>query len=94
MTEQEQISRAIEECIGAYLSRECEQQIAERYGAEIAAQVRAIYDDAMGCPLVDWRKESMDSALSLLWEYMNGKYPWLSEKARTTLNFCYIMSWK
>ena len=94
MTEQDRVSSAIEECIGSYLSRESEQQITERYGAEIAARVRAIYDDALECPLVDWRKESMDSALGLLCEYMNDRYPWLSKEARTKINYCYIMAWK
>jgi hypothetical protein len=37
---------------------------------------------------------TMDSALSELHRFLDGKYPWLGKKARTNINYAFIMAWK
>ncbi|HEX8456162.1 MAG TPA: hypothetical protein VF656_02475 [Pyrinomonadaceae bacterium] len=87
------ISEAIVRSVGSYLSAEAEREIAGLYGARVAARVRAVYDDALSCP-VDWRAASMDDGLSVMHQFLDEKYPWLSAEARTRLNYCFIMAWK
>ncbi len=92
-TERSRINQALEQCLPSYLSAEAEQEIRQRFGDEIAQQVRAIYRDALDCP-VDWSRATMDSALKLLAEHLHTHYPWLTEKARSALNYCFVMAWK
>lgn len=94
MTETEsKICEAIETFLDSFLLEEQRKRIAARYGEEIAAQVKAIYDDALSGP-ADWRTETMDSALDGMHRLLEGKYPWLSAKARTKLNYAFLMTWK
>lgn len=88
-----QINAALVQCVSSSLSREAEAEITRRFGAGTAAQVRAVYDAAMNCP-VDWRTANMDTALDALHAFLREQYPWLSDEARTRLNYCYIMCWK
>lgn len=90
---QTKINAAFEDFLESYLSSESQKQIADTYGAEIAAEVKAIYDDALNAP-VDWRTATMDSALDAMHELLTRKYPWLSPKSRTKLNYAFIMAWK
>ncbi len=63
------------------------------YGADIAAKVEMLSDEAMGCP-VDWKTATMDSALDTMHAFLNAHYPWLSPEAKSQLNYCFIMCWK
>ncbi|MDQ1523227.1 MAG: hypothetical protein QOE47_1151 [Pyrinomonadaceae bacterium] len=87
------INEAVERCLRSYLSPDVEQRITDLFGAHIAARTRAVYDDAMRCP-VDWRTAKMDDALAVLHDFLDEKYPWLTAEARSRLNYCFIMSWK
>ncbi len=92
-TEQDRVNEAIAGCLVSDYSRDVERRLRETFGQEIAARVRAVYDDAMGCP-VDWRTASMDEALAALHHFLGATYPWLTAEARRRLNFCFIMTWK
>ena len=91
--EQVQVSEAIETFLGSYLSQNAREQIAARYGEAIATKVQSLYDDAMSCP-VDWRTATIDTALPVLHDLLTGKYPWLSDKARTNVVGAFVMTWK
>lgn len=93
VNDQTEINAAFENYLESYLSKEAREKIAARYGEEVAAKVKAIYDDALGCP-VDWRTASIDTALPVLHELLSAKYSWLSSKARTNINSAFIMEWK
>lgn len=92
-TEHDQINAAIVRFISSYWSTEAGQQIESVYGKEVAVNAKAVYDAAMGCP-VDWQTATMDSALGILSDFLTAQYRWLSQEARTRLNYCYIMTWK
>src|SRR3712207_6743260 len=85
------INEAIVRCVGSYLSPDAEREIANLYGARVAAGVRAVYDDALDCP-VDWRTATMDDGLSVMHRFLDESYAWLSDEARTRLNYCFIMA--
>jgi len=87
------INEAVARCLSSGLPQEVERRITELYGAQIAAETRALYEDAMDCP-VDWRTAKMDDALSVLHRFLDNKYPWLSAEAESCLNYCFIMAWK
>ncbi len=87
------INEAVERCVSSDLSPDAERQIADLYGARIAAETRSVYEAALNCP-VDWRTATMDDALSALHRFLDDKYPWLSAEARSRLNYCFIMAWK
>ena len=91
--DQAKVNEAVARCLRSSLSEEPERRIAELYGAQVAAETRALYEDAMNCP-VDWRTATMDDALDVLHRFLDDKYPWLSAEARTRLNYCFIMAWK
>ena len=91
--EQTKINEAFEKCLSSYLSKEAKKQISEIYGAKVAAEVTAIYDDALSAP-VNWRTATIDSALPILHELLDRKYPWLSGLARQNINYSFIMEWK
>lgn len=90
---QSKICEAFEEFLDTYLLEEQRKGIASRYGEEIAAQVKAIYDDALSGP-ADWGTETMESALDGMHRVLDLKYPWLSAKVRTKLNYAFLMTWK
>jgi hypothetical protein len=90
---QNQINEAFEKYLQSYLSPETREKIAAYYGNEVAVGVQNIYHDALNCS-VDWRTATMDSALLAMHQLLDSKYPWLSKKARTNINFAFIMSWK
>ncbi len=87
------INEAIETFLGSHLSREVSEKIASVYGEAVAARVKAIYDDALKCD-VDWRTATIDTALPILDELLNRKYPWLSQRARSKIVSAFIMEWK
>lgn len=89
---QSDINEALEHCLGQYLSIEARQKIAGQYGEEVAAQVTALYEEALNCP-VDWRTATMDDGLAVLGAVLD-KYPWLSKRARGSLVHTFIMAWK
>jgi hypothetical protein len=91
--EQTKISEAFENFLGSYLSEEDIEKIIARYGSDIAARVKSIYDDAIDSP-VDWSTATMDSALTVLHELLTSKYPWLTKEARSKINWAFIMTWK
>ena len=91
--EKDKINEAFEIYMESYLSKETRAKIAETYGESIAAEVESIYKDALNCP-VDWRTAKMDAALSALHRFLDSKYPRLTEKARTKINYAFIMAWK
>ena len=93
VTEEAMISEALAKHIGSYFSVDAEKKVRDLYGEDVAAKAKAIYKDALNCP-VDWRTATMDSALPVLAEYLNTKYPWLTPEAKTSLNYCFIMAWK
>lgn len=91
--EQAKISEAFERFLNSYLSRAARQQITDSYGEEIAAQVKTIYDAALGVP-VDWRTATIDTALPVLHELLNRDYSWLSDAARRNINYAFILERK
>ena len=91
--EQSLINEAFEKYLGSSFSKEARQKVAEAHGEEIASKARDIYEEAMQAP-VDWRTASIDTALPVLHDLLNGKYPWLSAGARKNLNYAFIMAWK
>jgi hypothetical protein len=91
--EQNNINEAFEVFLQPYLNQEAQEKIAVRHGENIAAKVKAIYNDALNCP-VDWSTATMDTALSAMHRLLDDKYQWLSAKARTNINYAFIMSWK
>jgi hypothetical protein len=91
--EQAMINEAIETFLESYLSIEVREKVTDLYGKGIAARVKAIYDDALKCP-VDWRTATIDTALPVLHELLTGKYPWLSGKAKSKIVWAFIMEWK
>jgi len=93
MSEQDIINEIFETHLNSTFSKESKQQIANIYSVEIASKVIAIYSDAMNAP-VDWKIATIDSALPILHELLDTKYPWLSAKARAKLNYAFIMTWK
>jgi hypothetical protein len=94
MDEQEdRINEAFENYLESYLSKEAQGKIVSCYGEAIAARVRAIYDDALKCT-VDWRTADIDTALPVLHDLLDSKYPWLSGKARAKIIGAFVMAWK
>lgn len=93
VTEEAIISEVLAKHIGSYFSVDAENKVRDLYGEEVATRAKAIYNDALNCP-VDWRSATMDSALLVLAQYLNTKYPWLTPEAKTSLNYCFIMTWK
>jgi hypothetical protein len=91
--DQSKICESFETFLDPYLSEAARKRIAARYGEEIAAEVNAIYDDALNAP-VDWRTADMNTALDVMHQLLNEKYPWLSAKARMKINYAFLMSWK
>ena len=91
--EQDIINQAFETFLESYLSKEAREKITAFYGESIATRVKAIYEDALKCP-VDWRTATIDTALPILHELLEGKYPWLSGKARSKIVGAFIMEWK
>jgi hypothetical protein len=91
--EQEIINEAFETFQESYLSKESHEKITALYGERIAARVKAIYEDALKCP-VDWRTATIDTALPVLHELLTSKYPWLSGKARSKITGAFIVEWK
>lgn len=91
--EQANINKAFENYLAPFLSQEAREQIAARYGEAVATKVKAIYDDALNCP-VDWRTATIDTALPVLRALLTDKYPWLSRQARSNLINAFIMDWK
>lgn len=91
--EQAKINDAFERFLNSNLSLDAQQQITDSYGEETAAQVKAIYDEALSVP-VDWRTATIDSALPVLHEFLNSDYSWLSDKARSNINYAFIMAWR
>jgi hypothetical protein len=92
--EQTNVNKAFETYFETLLSPTTLEKVAARYGEETAATVKAVYDDALNAP-VDWHiVRSIDAALPILHAMLSDKYPWLSEKARRTLNYAFIMAWK
>ena len=89
----DKVNSAIERFLQSGWSKEVEEAIINSYGQDIASQVKAVYRQAVDCP-VDWSKESMDSALLILADFLKAEFPWLSKEARIRLNYCYIMTWK
>ena len=93
MSEEETLNEAFEKYLESTLSKESRQKLIKEYGDEIASEVNAIYQDAMQAP-VDWKTATIDSALPILHELLQNKYPWLSSKARTKINYAFIMTGK
>ncbi len=91
--EQSLINEVFEKYLGSSFSKEARQKVAQAHGEEIASQVKVIYEDALHTP-VDWRTASLDTALPVLHDLLNNKYPWLSAEARKNLNYAFIMAWK
>ena len=91
--EQDIINEAFETLQESYLSKDAREKITALYGEGIAARVKAIYDDALKCP-VDWRTATIDTALPVLHELLAARYPWLSGKARSKITGAFIMEWK
>jgi hypothetical protein len=91
--EQQKICLALENCQDSYLSQQDREKIAAQYGEDIAVKVKALYDDALNCP-VDWRTATIDTALPVLHKLLASKYPWLSAKARTYIVGAFVMEWK
>jgi hypothetical protein len=92
--EREKISEAVEKYLRpSYLSREARERINERYGAEIAARVKQIYDEVLKCD-IDWRTATMDEALAVARALLDAKYAWLSKAARGDIINAFIMEWR
>lgn len=91
--EQREINDAFEKYLGSFLTDSIG-EITQHYGANVAARVREIYDDAMDCPTVDWSTATMDSALDEMRRMLDAKYPWLSVEARKKINYAFVMCWK
>jgi hypothetical protein len=92
--EQANVNQAFETYLETLLSPKTLIRIAAYYGEEIAATVKAVYDDALNAP-IDWHiVRSIDAALPILHAMLSDKYPWLSEKARRKINYAFIMAWK
>ncbi len=91
--EQAMINEAFENILQSYLSSAVKQKITARYGEAVAVKVQCIHDDALFCP-VDWRTATMDTALPILLAFLTNKYPWLSDKAKSNINYAFIMAWK
>jgi hypothetical protein len=87
------INEIFEKYLGSDLSIEARRKIVNVYGEEIVSKVIDIYTDAIDCP-VDWRTATIDSALTLLHDLLNSKYPWLNAEARNKINYAFIMIWK
>ncbi len=92
-TKYDNINHALAKHLVSQWSPESEQKSRMKYGREIADKAKAVYDAVIDCP-VDWSKESMDSALDLMHEFINQNYPWLSKESRRKLNYNFIMVWK
>ena len=91
--EQSLINEALENFLESALSKEVIQKISNHYGTAIALKVKAVYVDALNCP-VDWQTETIDTALPVLHDLLNSKYPWLSKKARSKIKDAFITAWK
>jgi len=91
--EHQKINEAFENFLESHLSTEAQAKIAKQYGEAVATEVRRIYDDALRCP-VDWSTATMETALTALHEFLSSKYSWLSSKARSNINYAFIMAWK
>lgn len=91
--EQNLINEIFTKYLGSDLSVEARQKIAVAYGEEIVSKVIDIYSEAIDCP-VDWRTATIDSALPILHDLLNRKYPWLNTEARKKINYAFIMTWK
>ena len=94
--EQNKINQAFERFLlttNTYFSKKDLESIAVEYGSEAAIQAKKIYDEAIDAP-VDWRTATMDSALGVLHDFLDREYSWLSPKARTNINYAFIMTWK
>jgi hypothetical protein len=91
--ESDKINEAIVRFVWPAWTKEREQAISDAYGPEIAAKTRAVYNEALDRS-VDWRKETMDTALSILADFLAKRFPWLSSEAKTRLNYCFLMTWK
>ena len=92
-SEHDLINEVFENYLGSGLSSEVGRTIADAYGEETASKVHAIYTEAIHCP-VDWQTATIDTALPVLHEFLENKYPWLSREARKKINFAFIMTWK
>lgn len=89
----EKISEIIVRYLQSYWSVEVGRQIEEVYGHDLAVKAKAVYDEAIDCP-IDWHKEDMNSALAIVSDFLQARFPWLTERAKTRLNYCFIMVWK
>lgn len=89
----DKINEAFESLLDSCLSKEALEKISLGYGEAVATRVKAIYDDALMCP-VDWRTATIDTALTVLHELLQSKYPWLSREARSKINLAFITEWK
>jgi hypothetical protein len=88
-----QINEAFGLFLTPFLSKDAREIIRARFGDEVAVDVEAIYDDALNPP-VDWRIATIDTALPVLRDLLNRKYPWLNAKARSNLIGAFVMDRK
>ena len=87
------VNEALERHLTSYLSREARASIEAEFGADVAEQVKAVYDGALQCP-VDWRTQTMDDALAVLSDWLANNCPWLSDGARRKIVGAFVYEWK
>lgn len=92
-TKYDKVSEAIVRFVDSFWTAEIEQEIEASYSREVAQATRYVYHETMDCP-VDWNTENMDSALAVLAEFFDSRFPWLTPEARTRLNYRFMMTWK
>ena len=90
---QNKINLAFEKHLSSSLTKQNLADIQTEFGIDTAAQVKTIYSEALNAP-VKWRTATMDSALDTMHRFLTENYPWLSDKARTKINYAFIMAWK
>lgn len=87
------VSSVIVSLCRAPSSSEAKAQLDSQFGEATTTEAARIVEALMNCP-VDWSKASMDSALDVLWATMKSDYAWLSDEAKTQINYAFIMAWK
>lgn len=90
---QTKINLAFEKYLSSSFSKQNFADIQTEFDEQIAAQVETIYNKALNAP-VNWHTATMDSALDTMHEFLTESYPWLSDQARTKINYAFIMAWK
>lgn len=92
--EQRNINRAFEEFFSLPdFSKEDSANITRELGAYTEQKAKEIYKVALNVP-VDWKTWTMDAGLDAMHSFLRREYSWLSDEARSKLNYAFIMAWK